>query len=312
MKCPKCGREIPDGSLFCKYCFADIRIVPTYESNVEENIQDVMSGIQKDVQKQAQKDEEKAKMKAESRARARKYRNRFVALLVLFVAIAAVYCLVTYQTHHSEEYFLQKAEQQAQTGDYDAAAQTLQSAIQTMEGSSTSLMLQRASYLEQAGHYEEAISLCKLIISSSSSSEEDIQTAYGTIIQVYQDTQDYAKINEMLTQCGDESVQEMYSEYMVYVPEASPESGTYAADLAVTFSVKGDSSIFYTMSSRVPTTSDTLYAGDEIVLGPGTYTITAIAVNHYGISSDPVRVHYTVEDPEASEGSTEVDSTGSE
>lgn len=62
MKCPKCGREIPDGSLFCKYCFAEIRIVPTYESKVEEKIHDVMQSITDDVKKQAKSEQENRRL----------------------------------------------------------------------------------------------------------------------------------------------------------------------------------------------------------------------------------------------------------
>ena len=58
-------------------------------------------------------------------------------------------------------------------------------------------------------------------------------------------------------------------------------------------------------SGKTPTTKDTLYT-EPLRLGPGSWTITAIAVNHYGLSSDPVRYFYTVTGAgEAGEGATE-------
>lgn len=38
MKCPKCGKEIPDGALFCENCATEIKIVPEYEARLEEQI----------------------------------------------------------------------------------------------------------------------------------------------------------------------------------------------------------------------------------------------------------------------------------
>jgi uncharacterized Zn finger protein (UPF0148 family) len=302
MKCPKCGREIPDGSLFCKYCFAEIRIVPTYESRVEEKIHDVMQSITDDVKKQAKSEQENRRL---DEKRKKRIRIGFLTAIAVIAASAAIFAGVTHYHSHTASYAKEQAAAAAENGDYAQAARILQDALTSSRESQPDLMLLRASYLEKAGHYEEAVSLCKLILSSSSSSEEQIQAAYGTIIQVYQDTQEYAKIYDMLASCGDESVQEMYSEYMVYVPEASSPSGSYVGDLTLELTVTGDSSIFYTTSGKTPTTKDTLYT-EPLRLGPGSWTITAIAVNHYGLSSDPVRYFYTVTGAgEAGEGATE-------
>lgn len=290
MKCPKCGREIPDGSLFCKYCFAEIRIVPVYESKVEEKIQDVMQSITEEVKDQS-KEEQETRRRDETRKK--RIRIGFILSLSGVAAAAALYFGITSYLQSSPSYVTARAEAAASQGDYDGAAQILQEALQSADTGNPDLMLLRASYLEQGGHYEEAISLCKLIIASSSSSEEQIQQAYGTIIRVYQDTQEYAKINDMLAQSGDRDLQEMYSEYMVSLPEASTPSGSYDGDLTVELTVTGDSSIFFTTDGTTPTTKDALYT-EPLTLGPGTWAITAIAVNHYGLSSDPVAFHYTV------------------
>ena len=45
MKCPECGKEIPDGSLFCENCAAEIKIVPEYEARLEEQISSGMESV---------------------------------------------------------------------------------------------------------------------------------------------------------------------------------------------------------------------------------------------------------------------------
>ena len=51
MKCPNCGREIPDGGLICEYCAQEIHIVPEYDTRVEETISETMSAIQSEIKK---------------------------------------------------------------------------------------------------------------------------------------------------------------------------------------------------------------------------------------------------------------------
>lgn len=39
MKCPNCGREMAEGTLYCEYCGEDIHIVPDFEPELELDIQ---------------------------------------------------------------------------------------------------------------------------------------------------------------------------------------------------------------------------------------------------------------------------------
>lgn len=45
MKCPKCGKDIPDEALFCEFCGAEIKIVPEYDPGVEEQIDSGMETV---------------------------------------------------------------------------------------------------------------------------------------------------------------------------------------------------------------------------------------------------------------------------
>ena len=39
MICPECGREIPEGHLYCDTCGMEVRIVPEFEPEVENSIE---------------------------------------------------------------------------------------------------------------------------------------------------------------------------------------------------------------------------------------------------------------------------------
>ena len=45
MVCRKCGKEIPQGSLYCEMCGADVRIVPVFEAEVEHTIEKTLSEV---------------------------------------------------------------------------------------------------------------------------------------------------------------------------------------------------------------------------------------------------------------------------
>ena len=45
MKCPNCGKEIPEGYLYCETCGMEIRIVPDFEPEIENSIIETLSRI---------------------------------------------------------------------------------------------------------------------------------------------------------------------------------------------------------------------------------------------------------------------------
>ena len=38
MNCPKCGKELKDGHMYCEECGGEINLVPEFEAEVEESI----------------------------------------------------------------------------------------------------------------------------------------------------------------------------------------------------------------------------------------------------------------------------------
>ena len=42
MKCPNCGEEMAEGSLYCEHCGEDIHIVPDFEPELEKSIAKTM------------------------------------------------------------------------------------------------------------------------------------------------------------------------------------------------------------------------------------------------------------------------------
>ena len=45
MNCPKCGKELTDGHLYCEVCGQEINLVPEFEAKVEDSMAESIKGI---------------------------------------------------------------------------------------------------------------------------------------------------------------------------------------------------------------------------------------------------------------------------
>jgi len=321
MKCPKCGKEIADDALFCEYCFADIRIVPTYEAQLEQELSDTMA----DISSQLQEDEDPVSYrdpaegaadrqddyKAQNKTYVPKYRTQYFSAqdqdsslrrtltFVLIMAIALISAIIGYSIKRNEElnspsYYVGRAYEAASQGNYQKAADQIQYAINHTGTGSAHLMLQKAEYLQKAGKMEDALSAAQLVIQSPDSPEEAVISAYGRMISIYSSSGDYARISDILLQSNDPGVQDAYKDYMRYSPVFDPEPGYYNTDINLTITAQGQGAIFYTVDGTVPTTESMLYE-NPITLIKGRYRIMAIYVNRFGIASAPVTAVYQIE-----------------
>lgn len=297
MKCPKCGREIEDGSLFCQYCFADIRIVPTYDSTVEQKISETMSQVRDEVDLETYKEERSIQKAAEARKKEKKARLVVTTVILTLAAVCLLLGLLWMKLRTSPSYYLGQAYEKADQGDYGGAADLITKAQQVSENTDTRLMLEKAEYLEKAGRTEEALATAKLVIAAADPASEDVVNAYGRMIDIYSQERDYDKISGILEDSGNEKVKEVYSQYLVFEPEILPKSGDFNEGIEVTITTKGGGSIFYTIDGSIPTTDSLLYS-KPLELSDGKYTIRAITVSPFGLESKVVSRKYSIGEQE--------------
>ena len=49
MNCPKCGKELLDGRLYCEHCGGEINLVPEFEAEIEQSMAESIQGIAEEV-----------------------------------------------------------------------------------------------------------------------------------------------------------------------------------------------------------------------------------------------------------------------
>ncbi|MBQ9613646.1 MAG: chitobiase/beta-hexosaminidase C-terminal domain-containing protein [Lachnospiraceae bacterium] len=322
MKCPKCGKEIAEDALFCEFCFADIRIVPEYEAELQQKLNETMHEIRTTLEEEEglakpdpslagafqeespvpaadipSEDEILLNAKRHDAETDRLMRKLFFMGIGFIIAlIVGISMFVVYRLRqlNTDSYYVGRAYSEASEGRYDAAAEDITRALGLMDAPDPELILLRAEYQQRAGKTEEALASALSLASDTSLDQEYRIDAYGRIISIYSGLGDYSKINETLAACGDPAILTSFQEYLIYDPVFEPEQGYYSGELTVTIDCAGNGTIFYTMDGSDPTTESMLYT-KPLVLKEGRYRISAVYVNHFGMKSTTVTKVYTIE-----------------
>lgn len=297
MKCPHCGHEMPDGYLICDKCGEEIRIVPDFEPEIENSITETLSTL---VSMQAEPDavEESAPETEEEEASdgGKKGRKPQVILAFVILLLAALISYALYVYHiHTADYQINRAAAYAEKGDYSQAIACLETAYADYPEEARILFLEADYYyLQQMDNY--ALSALMKIIDKDTApryAEEDVEEAYGKIITIYANQEEYGLINDLLRACDNERIVSMFQSYLAMEPEFSYVEGSYAEVIPLKLSSNTAGTIYYTMDGSKPDKNSQIYTS-PLFLETGEYTVSAFFVNDYGIESDIVTKTYVI------------------
>lgn len=296
MKCPNCGKEIPEGHMYCDDCGTEINIVPDFEPEVENEINISLSGLADELNKDARK----------KLLRKEKIQNFFIILkahwkvaaigvasvvgLVLFVVFLASY------NDRSSNYYMGLAENSKAAGNMDQAIVYLKRGMAENPGNSE-LVFRLSDYYMEAEMPDEAVETLKTITTSDRFADDIVITAYEGIISIYKQTGEFNKITEVLSDTDNEIVSALRAKYVPGSPIMLPESGTYEGivQIKIITSDNQNNPIYYTVNGDVPNTDSILYEGEIAIETDGEYNIKAICVNDYGIFSPVTEGNYVLE-----------------
>ncbi len=242
-------------------------------------------------------------------------RRRFVKFTMVFLigALVATCVLVLfyardlYGRRQTQSYYVGRAYQFSVDGEYEKAAEEIQKAIELCDQGETgdngnsgeetqtvaTLYLLKAEYLQKAGEMDLALGAASMGLEDDHATEEEEIAAYGRMIGIYASQEEYAKIATLLSTCTRQQVIDNYLQYSLFDPEFSLDEGTYEEPVRLQLTDQGEGSIFYTMDGSRPTTESFLYTG-PIELSEGTFTISAIYVNHFNLSSNVITRTYII------------------
>ena len=225
----------------------------------------------------------------------RESRFRWLYLVGGLIVIGAIGFLIFYLSQHvyednSSVYQASLAREAAAQGNYVDAIDHMEKAL-LLDDTDTSLKFTLVDYYFKIDEQEKGLLMLWEIIYA-----KDINSvqAYRQLIDYYAANKEYGKIEEILSNCEDETVLAQFSEYLAEAPEFSEEPGTYDQVLWVKLSSVSNGTIYYTLDGADPTTESEVYTS-PIYMDLGIYEINAIFVNNYGIQSDISNGVFTVD-----------------
>jgi len=291
MVCPECGREIPEGHLYCDTCGTEVRIVPDFEPEVENSITESLSSVAETLT------EEKTEEKEEhTEGEHEKQKNLFVLSLGCIFVFALI-VLVGYFSFNayvsSPEYQHKTAMTKIEEGNYEAALVSLQSA-QDAGGSYEEIQMEMIACYQALGDEQSYLENLYELVRHEGISRERLMQGYDQIIAFYEGREQYEQINTLLQDCPETSVQEKYARFMASMPEFNYVEGAYNEVVPLKILSNTNGHIYYTMNGRNPDRYSEEYTS-PIFLESGEYEITAVFFNEYGIQSPYAKAVYQID-----------------
>ncbi len=214
----------------------------------------------------------------------------FFLVLIISVVVGIVRVSQYMYQNSSSSYQAELAAAFAAEGNYTDAIAHMERSVM-LSDEDTSLKYQLAEYYFLNNEDEKGILMLWEIIYAK---DVNYQAAYQKIIDYYASQQDYAMIEEILSNCDDMIVVNQFQNYLANEPEFSSPEGTYDEIVYLKLSSNSEGTIYYTMDGTMPTYESSVYR-EPLILELGIYKINAIFVNSFGIESDVVSKTYTID-----------------
>ena len=277
MKCPNCGNEMTENTLYCEHCGEDIHIVPDFEPDIDLHLEQFITEIS---------DEVKEKEKSQKPA------IIISIVITILILCGGIFGIITFR-NNSERYQLKKAEKCVAEADYDKAITYYERALELLPDD-ISLRFSLAEVYFLKNDKIEYENLLKSIISDEAATQTQLESAYGKLIAIYRARGEYDLIQELLLASENTAVQNTYKDYIANPPEFSLKSGYYTTVQPLKITSPGKGKIYYTTDGSSPTAESNLYSS-PIILEDGDYYFKVCFINEYGTSSKVVSGEFHVE-----------------
>ncbi|MCM1045448.1 MAG: chitobiase/beta-hexosaminidase C-terminal domain-containing protein [Candidatus Gastranaerophilales bacterium] len=293
MKCPNCGAEMAEGSLYCNQCGEDIHIVPDFEPELDENIQQTIKNIAEDIWENDRIEKEDAAETQKTSKEQKGYKKRIIFAIVLVVfLVAGTMGGIALYLHYSVDYQIDRARECMADGLYERAIAYYDRAIE-LDESNVDLMVELAEVYYQKNNKMEYEYLLREIVRNESASAEQLEAAYGKLIAIYRDREDYQTINDFLLESDNAAILALYPNYVALAPEFSVKAGYYNSIQPLKLTASGNGQIYYTLDGSDPDENSTPYTM-PILLENGDYVIKAYFLNENGIASQVAEAEYHI------------------
>ena len=301
MKCPYCNKPMREDQVYCENCGKERQFVPVFEPEIEESIQESLTAIVDTISDKITtkiEDTEQAKTNLDSDLAEQipnaKKKHSVIKIILIAIFVVALFTFgivgtVQYKNHNSYDFQIKQAASAFEEGNYIASTEFSNRAIEIAPNSSDAKLLLASAYIKMENLEDAIIVLEKLI-----SNDNAYESAYDELIMIYKEKGRYRDINTLLKKCKEASIIEKYQPYIAFTPEYSVLEGSYDEVVSLKILAAGNGTIYYTINGDEPTIKSDKYTA-PLRLETGEYDVSAVFVNQYGVSSDVIKQHYSID-----------------
>ncbi len=299
MKCANCGEEIKVGCVYCPICGKEAQIVSDINLLEDEYLSELLEeeARAKLKKQQEEKEEQEELQKAEKEEKKRKWQKRqkqkkILLLVVLFACLAAVLIAVfIYQKRNSFDGLYERAQLSYNTGKYGEAKGLIEKALDKKEDSVAGYLLLGKIYVELEEPRQAEAQFQKAIALDPSSED-----AYWQLLEFYDSEGETDKIIALKADVTDEKILELFEDYLLQMPEADVEAGSYGDFLTVTLDVQTRGlDIYYTLDGSDPGEQGEKYEEPIQIDQEGQTILKAVSKDDEGNVSEVLEVVYEIE-----------------
>ncbi|MCI6995678.1 MAG: chitobiase/beta-hexosaminidase C-terminal domain-containing protein [Eubacterium sp.] len=297
MKCSNCGKPVEEGRLFCMNCGQEIQWVPDYDSFGSYMEQERIKKEQERKRKE-RAEAEAARRKAALLAEEKRKKKKKRMITVASISIAAAVCILLgfflkfrndQKNYNDFNYQMGMAETAFSNHKYEDCYSFVQRAVE-LDQTDTDAKLLLAQVQVKLEKSKEAVTTLKNLLKT----EPDNITAYGQLIKIYEQSESFDEIKELLDQCEYDDILKKYDNYISSVPVFSLPGGDYDELKSLQlYSREDNGTIYFTTDGSDPSKDSNVYT-ESISLNDGTTTVKAIVINAKGIASDIVTNRYNI------------------
>lgn len=296
MKCIYCGEDLKDGSLFCSKCGKEVQMVPDYNLFDDDYLKQVLAEENASAGNENPNPNTVRKQPGNPKEQKKKQMKIIAGVIgivcVLIFALLVLGAAIKSNHDNSYEYQIGLAEKAYKAGDTEEAIAYYQKAL-TLNKDSIEARLALADIYMEEEDYDSALVLYQEVIRMDKKNKD----ACKKLIAIY-DEQENKDAIVALSEAVDESLKDLFADYIIVAPNFSMEPGTYEEVQTLMLSSADGYSIFYTLDGSDPITRGVMYT-TPIALDENnkTYQIQAVCMNKKGYYSDVVTKEYTIEIP---------------